>query len=162
MREILYRAARGTVFVPVGAVAGSLIWVALAALISFFRPGPEAVSASEAVLGAVAVIAMVSITAAFVGFIFALGVGVPLLTVLIYTRIDHWVVCGVAGAACGAFYVGSPQHWGPLEGNIVFAGAAGGIAAWFGSRPNSTQHTDARASAVLDQPPSARAGERGR
>jgi hypothetical protein len=29
-------------------------------------------------------------------------------------------------------------------------------------RPNSTPHTDARASTALDQPPSARAGERGR
>ena len=162
MREIFYRAARGTACVPVGAVAGSLLWVAVAALISFFRPGPEAASFGEAVVGVLAITAMVSITAAFIGLLFALAVGVPLLTVLIYTKLDHWVVCGIAGAACGAFFVGSPQHWGAMEANVVFAGAAGGIAAWFGSRPNSTPHTDARTSAVLDQPPSARAGERGR
>jgi hypothetical protein len=162
MREIFYRAARGTVFVPVGAVAGSLLWVAVAALISLFRPGPEAASLVEAVLGILAVVAMVSITSAFVGFIFALAVGVPLLIVLIYTKFDHWVVCGIAGAACGAFFAGSPQHWGAMEANVVFAGAAGGIAAWFGSRPNSTPHTDARASAVLDHSPPARAGGRER
>jgi hypothetical protein len=162
MREIFYRAAKGAVFVPVGAVAASLLWVAIAALISLFRPGLGATSFVEGVLGVLAVVAMVSITAAFIGFIFALAVGVPLLTVLIYTKADHWIVCGIAGAGCGAFFAGSPEHWGAMEANVVFAGAAGGIAAWFGSRPNSTPHADARASAVLEQPPSARAGGRGR
>jgi hypothetical protein len=37
------------------------------------------------------------------------------------------------------------------------------IGSWFsGQPPNSTPHADARTSEVLDQPPSARAGERGR
>jgi hypothetical protein len=36
------------------------------------------------------------------------------------------------------------------------------ILKYWPKRSNSTQHTDARANAVHDQPPSARAGERGR
>ena len=37
------------------------------------------------------------------------------------------------------------------------------IGCWFsGQRPNSTPHADARTSELLDQPPPARAGERGR
>ena len=59
------------------------------------------------------------------------------------------------------------QHGGPLV-------AASALGTWFliawvpcfyivwRLRSNSTPHTDARGSAVLDQPPSARAGERGR
>jgi len=44
-------------------------------------------------------------------------------------------------------------------------GAMGGVAFWLvwrALRPNSTPHSDARATSALDQPPSARAGERGR
>jgi len=59
------------------------------------------------------------------------------------------------------------QHGGPLV-------AASALGTWFliawvpcfylvwRVRSNSTLHTDARGNAVLDQPPSARAGERGR
>jgi hypothetical protein len=50
---------------------------------------------------------------------------------------------------------------------VIFVVPALAIAAllvvkWRSLAPNSTPHTDARASAVLDQPPPARAGERGR
>jgi hypothetical protein len=47
---------------------------------------------------------------------------------------------------------------------FLVAGAALGAVVWFFLRQgsNSTPHTDARANSVLHQPPSARAGERGR
>jgi len=58
--------------------------------------------------------------------------------------------------------------WISYTKGIVFMGAfgaVGGVAFWLvwrALRPNSTLHPDARATLVLDQPPSARAGERGR
>jgi hypothetical protein len=49
--------------------------------------------------------------------------------------------------------------YGVLAAVVAFCVLSIAIA---GMQPNSTPHTDARANAALDQPPSARAGERGR
>ncbi len=153
MAEIFYRAARGTVFVPVGAVVGSLSWFGGTLLVSLFTAGPGASWPFDVFGSVLLTIAMVSVTAAFIGLLLALAVGVPLLAILIYAKVDHWAVCGLAGVGCAALLAGPPQQWGAMEANVVFAGAVGGIAAWLGSRPNSTPHADAR-----DVPPSANGG----
>jgi hypothetical protein len=144
MREIFYRAAKGTVFVPIGAVAASLLWLWVSMLVSLFMP-QHGGSLGEALLGFFGASAVVSIWAAFISLLFALAVGVPLLAVLISAKMDHWVVCGTAGAGCAAFFAGLPQHWDPIAAQAIFAGTAGGIAGWFGSRPNPRVESDALA-----------------
>jgi hypothetical protein len=145
MREIFYRAAKGTVFVPIGAVAASLLWLWVSMLVSLFMPRSDSGSLGEALLGFLGASAIVSIWAAFIALLFALAVGVPLLAVLIYARMDHWIVCGITGASCAALFAGLPQHWDPIAAQVIFAGAAGGIAGWFGSRPNPRVESDALA-----------------
>ena len=79
-------------------------------------------------------------------------------------------------AAAGSLFFAMASHWAPGFGDplgivhlaLVAVGLAWGVRVLRDGRPsggepsNSTQHTDARASAVLNQSPSARAGERGR
>ena len=95
----------------------------------------------------------------------AAGLGIPALALLkLLERSTTLYVLLVTsiGVAIGAG-VGIPNGaviGGAISVGVLYALAAVGIVMTM--EANSTPHPDARASAVLDQPTSARAGERGR
>ena len=73
-------------------------------------------------------------------------------------------VLTIAGISWLVYSWGQTIRYGAL---LAYAAALAYLGAAVAGRgatghPNNTPHADARASAVLDQPPSARAGERGR
>ena len=73
-------------------------------------------------------------------------------------------VLTIAGISWLVYSWGQTIRYGAL---LAYAAVLAYLGAAFAGRsatghPNSTPHADARASTVLDQPPSARAGERGR
>jgi hypothetical protein len=111
-----------------------------------------------------------------IAYLSALVFGLPAyLLMKRVMRLQWWQVI-VAGALCGLpFWLVSEYPYTTAyfrnQGmtNLalyVASGAIAGLVFWLitrGAAPsNSTPHTDARASSVLHEPPSARAGERGR
>jgi len=105
------------------------------------------------VFGALTIYPMPTIGGVFV------VVGFPLGALILHVTPDSFIrelaPSGGPDAVGWAFAIGALIIW-----FVVFLGV------WFAilrhMRSNSTPHTDARGSAVPDQPPSGRAGERGR
>ena len=147
-REALSRSARGAIFVPVGAVCGALVWHFGSVTLSLFDQRAASVALSETLTVLVAGTFMVGVAAMFIGLVFGLVVGVPLLFVLIYARVNNPVVCTICGGSAVAIWLGLPTSWSGFEAHALFAGAVGGLAAWYGSRPNLKVDSDARNSSA--------------
>lgn len=111
-----------------------------------------------------------------IAYLSALVFGLPAYLLMKRVTTLHWWQVIVAGALCSLpFWLVSEYPYttayfrNQAMTNLalyVSCGAIAGLVFWFITRrpapSNSTPHTDARASSVLHEPPSARAGERER
>jgi hypothetical protein len=111
-----------------------------------------------------------------IAYLSALVFGLPAYLLMKRVTRLHWWQVIAAGSVCGLpFWLVSEYPYttayfrNQAMTNLalyVASGAIAGLVFWLITRgpapSNSTLHTDARASSVLNEPPSARAGERGR
>lgn len=75
------------------------------------------------------------ILATFLAFLTGIAIALPIFCALIALRWEHPLMCLAIGVGCsGALLDGSPFHWSYEAWVAAFAGACGGITAWYAIR----------------------------